>query len=97
MPGNISFQIYDQIARAHISPDRLGIGLCTGTRPAPYTPVGPDPCAVAPWKPDQVEERMAYIFDRTSKELPAMLNLWVLPVPDVWWSALRKWITPKGF
>ena len=95
MPGNISFTIYDEIARAHISSRKLGVGLCTGTRPAPFTPTGPDPCGTAPWTDDKVEERLAYIFNRPAEDLPALLNLWVLPVPDVWWSALHRWITPK--
>ena len=96
VPGNESFRIYENIAQTHIDSRRLGIGMCTGIRGVPYTPFGPDPCGLSPWTDNQIDERLAHIFDNAN-DMPAMLNLWVLPLPEIWWSGLRKWYTMREY
>ena len=86
VPGNATFEAYYNLAAAHIAPDRLGVGMCTGVQNShPFTPFGPDPCGTEAWTPARVLERMKYLLT-----VPfAQLNLWVLPVPDAWWNGLQ--------
>jgi len=85
VPSNVSFEIYYNIASNHIDSKRLGVGICTGIRPSPFTPYGPDPCGIDVWTKDQVNERIEFVLTNDITQI----NLWVLPISDIWWNGLR--------
>ena len=87
VPSNNSFEIYFNIAQAHIIDlTRLGVGMCTGVRPPPFTPFGPDPCGINVWTKEKVDERILFLLEKKVSQI----NLWVLPIPEVWWVGLRR-------
>lgn len=86
VPSNNSFEIYFNIAQAHIDLTRLGVGMCTGVRPPPFTPFGPDPCGINVWTKEKVDERILFLLEKKVSQI----NLWVLPIPEVWWVGLRR-------
>ena len=94
--NNETFEAYHQVALGHLDATRLGLGMCTGTS-ASRTPYGPDPCPADAWTAAQLRERFAYLDGAVANGRLAQLNLWVLPLPDLWWSQLNtsfaKWRT----
>ena len=97
VPGNATFEAYLQVAQGHISGSNIGLGMCTGTRPAPFTPYGPDPCGLNPWTAERLTERFNALTEKLLKAKTgsvgkpfAMLNLWVLPLPAIWWKYLES-------
>jgi hypothetical protein len=94
VPGNATFEAYLNIARAKLNGARLGVGMCTGLRPSPFTPYGPDPCGLTNWTDADLVERFQYLDKlwSTEEEQPfAMLNLWVLPLAENWWGILETY------
>ena len=103
VPGNATFEAYLQVAQGHISGSNIGLGMCTGTRPAPFTPYGPDPCGLNPWTAERLTERFNALTEKLLKAKTgsvgkpfAMLNLWVLPLPAIWWKYLEEYYKMWG-
>ena len=94
---NSTFEAYFNIASSKMNGERIGVGMCAGTRPAPYTPYGPNPCPVNPWSTNQLEERFAFLHNlivKTPNYVPfAQINMWVLPLSNDWWDVLTKYFT----
>ena len=65
----------------------------------PFAPhlYGPDPCGDLTWTQPMLTERFDYLTTLLASPETAFksINLWVLPVPDLWWTNLeayyKKW------
>ena len=103
VPGNATFEAYLQVAQGHIDGSSIGVGMCTGIRPAPFTPYGPDPCGLNPWTAERLRERFDFLTEKILKSKSgvsgqpfAQLNLWVMPLPDIWWEYLEDYYKMWG-
>ena len=101
---NSTFEAYLNIAQSKFNGKRIGVGMCAGTRPPPYTPYGPDPCPINAWTEEQLEERFQYLDNLImsskktgSDEMPfSQINMWVLPVGDSWWKKIEIYFNRWG-
>lgn len=86
---NSTFEAYYQVAHGHLDPLRTGLGMCTGTSKS-GTPYGPDPCPSDAWTTDEIQERLRFLETVEQNKGAWGINLWVLPVPAIWWIELHK-------
>ena len=89
--GNETFEVYMAVANAYAEGSRLGVGMCSQVSKA-GTPFGPDPCGSEVWTDEMLKERFAFLATASAGGLLSQINMWVLPLPDNWWAALRAFL-----
>ena len=89
---NATFEAYFAVATAYIDPRKLGVGMCAVVSPT-GKPYGPDPCGRAMWSAAMVAERFAFLRVAAEERRFAQINMWVMPLPDVWWGALEDFVS----
>lgn len=88
--GNESFTAYMQVAKGHLDPRRLGVGMCASlVKPGAAVPYGPNPCGDKEWTPAMLAERFAFLDAAFARGEFSEVAMWVLPLTDAWWAALR--------
>jgi len=85
---NATFEAYLAVANAYVDPQRLGLGMCAAHGPG--TPFGPNPCGAQPWTESMIAERFAFLSTAASTKRFSQLNMWVLPLSELWWRALEQ-------
>eukprot|EP00912_Choanoflagellata_sp_UC4_P002187 UC4_evm1s1386 len=85
---NATFAAYAEIGRTYLDSARMGLGMCSQVV-SQSVPFGPDPCGSDDWSEQMLEERFNYVKTLTTVRQFGTISMWVLPLNDLWWSALE--------